>query len=94
MEKSGLATLRLRSLKFKQQCRCKTGDEAVKKAVVWLTSQQSNRSPSNWDSETFWFQSSINRPGTPLNDRFASDFASSYASLTLQMYGSDVLGHP
>lgn len=70
-------------------------DDAVKKAVLWLASQQSSRSPfAEWRDEVFWYQASMNRPGSPRNDRFATDFASSYASLALQMYGTGVLNAP
>ncbi|MGZ3691575.1 MAG: hypothetical protein ACXVAX_08725, partial [Pseudobdellovibrio sp.] len=40
---------------------------------------------------SLWLSTSMNSPNTLLNNRFASDFATSYASLALQMYRSEVL---
>ena len=43
---------------------------------------------------TFWQSRSMNRPGVTRNNRFASDFATSYASIALDMYRSEMARRP
>jgi hypothetical protein len=62
-------------------------DAKLDKAARWLASRQQTGSflRINGDS-TLWPSTSMNRNGVIVNDRFSSDFATSYASLALQMY--------
>lgn len=64
----------------------------AKKAVAYLVSQQITRNVLSMGQDyTLWLSNSMNREGSTLNNRFASDVATSYASLALQMYRSDIL---
>jgi hypothetical protein len=64
----------------------------AKKAVAYLVSQQITRNVLSMGQDyTLWLSTSMNRENATLNNRFASDVATSYASLALQMYRSDIL---
>ena len=53
----------------------------IKKGVLWLTENIKQISDSN-----AWTELSMNRPTRSLNNSFATDAATSYASLALKMY--------
>lgn len=63
------------------------------KAAEWLMAQQATAQVLNFDRPyTFWEGRSMNRTAT-LNNRFASDVSTSYASLALQMYRNEISRH-
>lgn len=67
---------------------------AAHKAAAWLGSrQQTGNLLSMGDGSTMWLSTSMNREGRLLNNRFASDFATSYASLALQFYNSEAVAN-
>lgn len=62
------------------------------KAASWLASQQQTGNFLNMGADsTFWVSTSMNRENVLFNNRFASDFATSYATLALQFYKSEVM---
>lgn len=64
----------------------------VDKAAKWLAAaQQTGNLLRMGEGATLWPSTSMNRNNSILNDRFASDFATSYTSLALQMYRAQVL---
>jgi hypothetical protein len=64
----------------------------AKKAVAYIVSQQITGNVLSMGQDyTLWLSNSMNREGATLNNRFASDVATSYATLALQMYRSDIL---
>ncbi|MEQ1723253.1 MAG: hypothetical protein ABL930_08750 [Pseudobdellovibrio sp.] len=68
---------------------------SVHKAANWLAAQQQTGNLlSMGDGSTLWVSTSMNRENALFNNRFASDFATSYASLALQFYKSDVMTLP
>lgn len=69
--------------------------QAVHKAAKWLTDQQQTGDfLSMGDGTSLWNATSMNRVGSLLNDSFASDVATSYSALALQMYKGEVLNTP
>lgn len=68
------------------------GSVQAKKAVAYIVSKQiTDNVLSMGQDYTMWLSNSMNREGSTLNNRFASDVATSYATLALQMYRSDIL---
>lgn len=69
----------------------KKGDSPqAHKAAEWLMAQQATAQVLNFNQPyTFWQGRSMNRSAV-LNNRFASDVSTSYASLALQMYRSEI----
>lgn len=68
---------------------------AVHKAVKWLADQQETGNYLEMGEGTvLWRAKSMNRTDSLLNDRFASDFATSYSALALQLYQTEVLLTP
>jgi hypothetical protein len=66
------------------------------KAAEWLMAQQSTAQVLNFNQPyTFWQGRSMNRTAVQ-NNRFASDFSTSYASIALQMYRTEITrrSHP
>lgn len=65
---------------------------AAHKAAKWLTEQQERGRFLGYQQRlTLWTAQSMNRENALLNNRFASDIATSYSALALQMYGREVL---
>lgn len=72
----------------------KANTPAAHKAAAWLGSQQQTGNLlSMGEGATLWLSSSMNRENRLLNNRFASDFATSYASLALQFYRSELVAN-
>lgn len=62
------------------------------KAAKWIAdSQATGNFLQMGEGTVLWNATSMNRTGSPFNDRFASDFSTSYASLALSMYQTEVL---
>ena len=62
------------------------------KAAKWLASTQTTGNFLQMGEATvLWIAGSMNRTGSLINDRFASDYSTSYAALALTMYKSEVL---
>ncbi|MEK6627216.1 MAG: hypothetical protein AABY53_01190 [Bdellovibrionota bacterium] len=69
--------------------------QAAHKAAKWLSDQQQTGDFLEMgDGTTLWNATSMNRVGSLLNDTFASDAATSYSALALQIYKSEVLSIP
>ncbi len=65
------------------------------KAAEWLMAKQTTVQALNFNQQyTFWQSRSMNRPSVTRNNRFASDFATSYASIALDMYRSEMARRP
>ncbi len=64
---------------------------AAHKAAKWLADKQAiGNFLQMGDATVLWNAASMNRTGSLLNDRFASDYSTSYASLALSMYQAEV----
>lgn len=64
----------------------------IHRAAKWLGDQQQTGNFLNMgDGSVLWVATSMNRTDSVRNDRFASDFTTSYASLALQFYKSALL---
>lgn len=65
---------------------------AAHKAAKWLADNQATGNFLQMGEGTvLWNATSLNRTGSLFNDRFASDYSTSYASLALSMYQTEVL---
>ena len=65
---------------------------AAHRAAQWLAdSQATGNFLQMGDGTVLWNATSMNRTDSLFNDRFASDFSTSYASLALSMYQTEVL---
>lgn len=65
---------------------------AAHRAAKWIADQQiTGNNLEMGNASVFWPARSMNRVNSLRNDRFASDIATSYSALALQMYKTEVL---